>query len=203
VQAARELCDRHNALLIFDEVQTGNGRTGDLYGYMNLGVTPDILTTAKGLGGGFPVGAMLTTSTIASSFGVGTHGSTYGGNPLACAVAETVLDIVSNSAVLEGVCAKHQRFVTGLNRINEQYAAFSEIRGKGLLLGSVLNEPWRGQAKAFVQAAQAEGLFVLVAGPDVVRMAPSLIIPEELIEEGLRRFERAVAMVTNEAAPRG
>ncbi|MDG4868974.1 aminotransferase class III-fold pyridoxal phosphate-dependent enzyme, partial [Guyparkeria sp. 1SP6A2] len=103
VQAVRELCDKHNALLIFDEVQTGNGRTGHFYAYQGLGVTPDILSTAKSLGGGFPIGAMLTTNKLAEHMKVGTHGSTYGGNPLACAVGLAVVDIVSQPETLAGV----------------------------------------------------------------------------------------------------
>lgn len=192
VQCARELCDRHGSLLIFDEIQTGVGRTGHLYAYMELGAVPDILTTAKGLGGGFPIGAMLTTTHIARSLEVSSHGTTYGGNPLGCAVAETVLDIVSDPQLLAGVRNKHELFVSGLSRINNQFGTFTKIRGQGLLLGCELTKPWQGRARDFVNAAQEQGLLVLIAGPDVVRMAPSLIIPDMLIEEGLKRFERAV-----------
>lgn len=196
LQGARELCDRHRALLIFDEVQTGAGRTGDLYAYQGLGVTPDILTSAKGLGGGFPIGAMLTTTEIARSFGVGTHGSTYGGNPLACAVAEAVFDIVKNPALLAGVRHKHQVMAQGLQAIGERFALFSDVRGKGLLIGCALREPWRGRAMEFVKAAEREGLLLLVAGPDVIRMAPSLIIPDPLITEGLARLAAGIARLT-------
>lgn len=114
LQGVRELCSRHQALLIFDEVQSGNGRTGDLYAYMAYGVIPDILTTAKGLGGGFPISAMLTTAAIAASLNVGSHGTTYGGNPLGCAVANAALEIFSNPEVLAGVRRKHEVFMTGL-----------------------------------------------------------------------------------------
>jgi acetylornithine/N-succinyldiaminopimelate aminotransferase len=195
VQGVRELCDRHQALLIFDEIQSGFGRTGYLYGYMGLGVTPDILTSAKGLGGGFPIAAMLTTTTIAKSLSVGTHGTTYGGNPLGCAVAEAVLDIVNNDELLTGVHKKHALLMTRLQAINAKYDTFAEIRGQGLLLGCQLNGAWQGRAKDFVATAMAYGVLVLVAGPDVVRMAPSLIIPDDLIEEGLHRFEQAIAQL--------
>ncbi|MBT1064271.1 aspartate aminotransferase family protein [Bowmanella sp. Y26] len=195
IQGVRELCNKHNALMIFDEVQSGVGRTGELYAYMGLGVTPDILTTAKALGGGFPIGAMLTTKAIAASLKVGTHGSTYGGNPLACAVAEAVLDIVNTSEVLDGVKRKEQLFRDGLAAINAKYDVFSEVRGKGLLLGAVLNEKYQGRSRDFLVAAVAEQLMCLVAGANVVRFAPSLIIPDEDIQEGLARFERAVAKV--------
>jgi acetylornithine/N-succinyldiaminopimelate aminotransferase len=193
VQGARELCDRHQALLVFDEVQTGVGRTGDLYAYMGLGVTPDILTSAKGLGGGFPIGAMLTTTAIARSFGVGSHGTTYGGNPLACAVAETVLDIVSEPEVLAGVRRRHELFMERLHALSRCCGVFAEIRGRGLLLGCALKSTWQGRAKDFIDTALARGLLALVAGPDVIRLAPSLIIPEELIEAGMQRFTQAVA----------
>lgn len=197
VKGVRDLCDKHNALLIFDEVQSGMGRTGHLYAYMGLGVVPDILTTAKALGGGFPIGAMLTTAAIAAHLKVGTHGSTYGGNPLACAVAERVLDIVNTPAVLTGVLQKEQLFREGLERINQKYQVFSEVRGKGLLLGCALNEKFAGRSREFLVASAKEKLMCLIAGPNVVRFAPSLIIPDADIQLGLERFERAVAAVVN------
>ncbi|MEW9898515.1 aspartate aminotransferase family protein [Chitinivorax sp. PXF-14] len=196
IEGARALCDKHNALLVFDEVQTGNGRLGSLYAYMDYGVVPDILTTAKGLGGGFPIGAMLTTEEIAKHLAVGTHGSTYGGNPLGCAVAEAVLDIISQPEVQAGVKAKHQRFRERLNAINEKHGCFAEIRGMGMLIGAALNKDFAGRAKDFMTESAKLGLMVLQAGPDVVRFAPSLVIPDADIEEGLNRFERAVAAVT-------
>jgi len=197
VKGVRDLCDQHNALLVFDEVQTGFGRTGDLYAYMGLGVTPDILTSAKSLGGGFPIGAMLTTTAIAQYLKAGTHGTTYGGNPLACAVAEAVFDIVHEPKVLQGVIQKAQIYKDALTAINEKYDVFSEIRGKGLLIGSVLNEKYQGQAKAFLNAALDNGLLVLVAGANIIRFTPSLIIPDEDIKEGMMRFEKAIAQLVN------
>lgn len=143
----RELCDRHNALLIFDEVQTGVGRTGELYAYMHYGVTPDLLTTAKALGGGFPVGALLATEECASVMTVGTHGTTYGGNPLASAVAGKVLDLINTPEMLNGVKQRHDWFVERLNTVNHRYGLFSEVRGLGLLIGCVLNTDYAGQAK--------------------------------------------------------
>ncbi|KMJ53194.1 MULTISPECIES: aspartate aminotransferase family protein [Vogesella] len=193
LDAARELCNQHNALLVFDEVQTGVGRTGSLYAYQEYNVTPDILSSAKGLGGGFPVGAILTTSAIAKSFGVGTHGTTYGGNPLASAVAKKVVEIVSRPEVLAGVRAKHQRFVDGLNAINAKYNVFKEIRGMGLLIGAVVSDEFAGRAREFLKAAEAKQLMVLVAGLSVVRFAPSLVIEDKDIDEGLARFDAAIA----------
>lgn len=195
VKGVRELCDKHNALLIFDEVQSGVGRTGKLYAYMGLDVTPDILTTAKALGGGFPIGAMLTTADIAAHLKPGTHGSTYGGNPLACAVAERAFDVVNTPEVLDGVKAKEALYRKELSAINEKYNVFSEIRGQGLLLGCALNEEYKGRARDFLVAATDEKLMCLVAGANVVRFAPSLVIPDADILEGLARFERAVAAV--------
>lgn len=195
VKGVRELCDKHNALLIFDEVQSGVGRTGYLYAYMGVDVTPDILTTAKSLGGGFPIGAMLTTDAIASSLKPGTHGSTYGGNPLACAVAERVLDVVNKPEVLAGVLKKEALFREILGKINDKYHVFSEIRGKGMLLGCALNEKYAGRSRDFMVAANEQHMMCLIAGVNVIRFAPSLVIPDEDIIEGLARFEKAVASV--------
>lgn len=198
IQGVRELCDKHNALLIFDEVQTGNGRTGEFYAYQGLGVTPDILSTAKSLGGGFPIGAMLTTTELAQHLKIGTHGSTYGGNPLACAVAEAVVDEVSKPEVLAGVKEREQWFRDGIEKINAQYPIFSEVRGKGLLLGAALNADWQGRARDVLLAAGEEGLMVLVAGANVVRFTPSLVIEKSDVEEGLARLERAIAKLYNQ-----
>lgn len=196
LEGARALCDAHNALLVFDEVQTGMGRSGELFAYMHYGVTPDILSSAKSLGGGFPIGAMLTTNELAKHLAVGTHGTTYGGNPLACAVGEAVIDIVNTPEVLAGVKAKSARFKAKLEQIGQQYGVFSEVRGLGLLLGCVLSDAWKGKAKAMLDAAAAEGLLVLQASPDVVRFAPSLVVEDSDIDEGLARFERGVAKLT-------
>jgi succinylornithine aminotransferase len=196
LQGARELCNQHDALLVLDEVQTGMGRSGSLFAYQHYGVTPDILTSAKSLGGGFPIGAMLTTSELAKHLVVGTHGTTYGGNPLACAVGEAVIDVINTPEVLEGVQAKHQRFKSKLEQIGQQYDLFGEVRGLGLLIGCVLADAWKGKAKMLLDAAAAEGLMVLQAGPDVVRFAPSLVVEDADIDEGLARFERAVIKLT-------
>ncbi|MDZ4191553.1 MAG: aspartate aminotransferase family protein [Pseudomonas sp.] len=196
LQGARELCNAHNALLVFDEVQSGMGRTGELFAYMNYGVVPDILSSAKSLGGGFPIAAMLTTTDLAKHFSPGTHGTTYGGNPLACAVGEAVLDIVNTRQTLDGVKTKSEQFKTRLLALGKQYGLFEQVRGMGLLLGCVLNEAWMGKAKQVLDAATAEGLMILQAGPDVVRFAPSLVVEDADIDEGLVRFERALSKLT-------
>ncbi|WP_337881332.1 aspartate aminotransferase family protein [Rheinheimera sp.] len=199
IQGVRELCDQHKALLIFDEVQSGVGRTGELYAYMGLGVTPDILTTAKALGGGFPIGAMLTTTAIAKHLVVGTHGSTYGGNPLACAVGLAAFNTVNSPAVLQGVKEREAVFREHLQALNAKYTIFTEIRGQGLLLGFALNEKYQGKARDFMLAAADEGLLMLVAGPNVVRMAPSLVIPEEDIHQGMALLDKAIAKLVAKA----
>ena len=176
----------------FGPAISGMGRTGKLFAYMHSGVVPDILTSAKSLGGGFPISAMLTTTAIAEHFAVGTHGSTYGGNPLACAVAERVLDIVNTPAVLDGVAQRHQRLRAELEAMGAEFGVFSGVRGSGLLLGAVMSDAWRGKAKDVQMLAQEEGVLVLQAGPDVVRLAPSLIIDEADMAEGLARLRAAL-----------
>jgi acetylornithine/N-succinyldiaminopimelate aminotransferase len=198
LEKARELCDRFNAVLVFDEIQTGMGRTGDLFAYMGYGVVPDILTSAKAIGAGFPMAAMLTTDKVAASLGVGSHGSTYGGNALAGAVGNAVFDIINTEQVLQGVKDKSVIFKDLLNTINEKYQVFDEIRGKGLMLGCALSEAWRGKAKAFIGAGIQHNVMVLMAGPDTIRLVPSLLISNEEIHEALARFERAVAQLVNQ-----
>ena len=197
LQGLRELCDQHQALLVFDEVQCGMGRTGSLFAYMHYGVTPDILTSAKALGGGFPVSAMLTTHEIASAFHAGSHGSTYGGNPLACAVANAAFDLINTPAVLDGVNAKRELFVKHLQQLDAEFDLFSDIRGMGLLIGAELKPQHKGRARDFLYAAAEAGVMVLNAGPDVMRFVPSLIIEEQDIAEGMARFAQAVAKVIN------
>lgn len=192
LEGVRALCDKYNALLIFDEVQTGLGRTGKLFAYMHYNVIPDILSNAKCLGGGFPIGAMLTKEHIAKHFSTGTHGTTYGGNPLACAVANKVMDIVNTPTVLEGVEKRHQLFVQALERMGKPYDLFSQIRGKGLLIGCVLTPQWKTRTSEIIKAAAQHGLMILQAGPEVIRLAPSLIIEETDIQEGINRFEQAI-----------
>jgi len=197
LQAARALCTRHGALLVLDEIQSGMGRTGALFSYMQKGIVPDILTSAKGLGGGFPIGAMLTTAEIASAFSAGVHGTTFGGNPLACAVAGAVFDVINTAEVLDGVRARHALFMEGLRAINTRRRVFSDLRGEGVWLGCELDAPWKGKALDVMAAAGDAGLLLLVAGPDVVRLAPSLVISLDEILEGLGRLEQALARALN------
>ena len=193
LQGLRDLCDTHDALLIYDEVQTGVGRTGSLYAYMEYGIEPDILTSAKGLGGGIPVGAMLTTDRVAPALSIGTHGSTYGGNALATAVALAAVEYIDTPEVLGGVKQRHDLFREHLETINRKHGVFKEIRGKGLLVGAEMEPEYEGRAKDILPLAIEEGVMALVAGPNVLRMAPSLVIPEADIAEGMARLERAIA----------
>lgn len=195
LQGLRDLCDQHQALLVFDEVQCGMGRTGSLFAYMHYGVTPDILTSAKALGGGFPISAMLTTHDIASAFHAGSHGSTYGGNPLACAVGGAAFDLINTPEVLDGVTAKRELFVEHLQRIDARFDLFSDIRGMGLFIGAELKPQYHGKARNFLYAAAEAGVMVLNAGPDVMRFVPSLVIDDSDIAEGMARFALAVERV--------
>lgn len=193
MRGLRELCDKYEALLVLDEVQTGMGRTGKLFAYMNYDVTPDIITTAKALGSGFPLSAMLTTHEIASAMGVGTHGTTYGGNPLACAVGNVAFDLINTPEVLEGVEKRHQWIVDELAAINQAYNVFSQIRGQGLLIGAQLAPQYEGKAKELLSFAAKHGLMMLNAGADVMRFTPSLIITQEELQEGMVALKAAIA----------
>ncbi|MGP9499396.1 aspartate aminotransferase family protein [Halomonas sp. AOP22-C1-8] len=192
LEGLRELCDQHNALLVFDEVQTGVGRCGTLYAYERYGVTPDILTSAKSLGGGFPVGAMLATDSVAKSLAFGTHGSTYGGNALGSAIALAALEFIDTPDVLEGIQKRHDLFREQLETINRKHGVFKEIRGMGLLIGAQMSDAYEGRAKDILPLAIEEGVMALIAGPNVLRLAPSLVVPEADIAEGMARLERAI-----------
>ena len=193
LKALRERCDETGALLIFDEVQSGVGRTGSLYAYMDTGVTPDILTTAKALGNGYPIGAMLTTTAIAEHFGVGSHGTTYGGNPLAATVALNVVGTINTPAFLARVKEASAKLFANLAKLAADYPQlFGQVRGKGLLIGLPVADAFKGRAKDFTKAAEALGLMLLIAGPDVIRLAPALIVSDEQIAEA-DRIMRAAA----------
>lgn len=193
LQALRELCDETGALLIFDEVQSGVGRTGSLYAYMDTGVTPDILTTAKALGNGYPIGAMLTTHAIAEHFNVGSHGTTYGGNPLAATVALNVIETINQPAFLARVKEASAKIFANLDKLSADYPQlFGKARGMGLLIGLPMAEGYKGRAKDLTKVAEKMGLMLLVAGMDVVRMAPALIVSDEQIAEADRILRAAV-----------
>ena len=200
LKALREGCDQYGALLIFDEVQTGVGRSGTFYAYEDTGVTPDILTTAKSLGNGFPIGAMLTTNELAAHFKVGVHGTTYGGNPLGAAIADKVVELISAPKLLEGVRSRSETLKGHLAKLDERFGIFKEVRGKGLLIGAELNDAFKGRAKDFVTAAGQHGVIMLMAGPDVLRFAPSLIVPLDDMSEGFARLAKAIEAVIGATA---
>src|SRR3984885_3723500 len=188
LRALRELCDEHGLLLIFDEVQTGMGRTGELFAYQRTGVTPDIMALAKALGGGFPVGAVLATEEAAKGMTAGTHGSTFGGNPLAMSAANAVLDVMLEPGFLERVRRTALLFKQRLAEIKDRYpAVISEVRGEGLLVGLRAVVP----AGEFVDALRAEKMITVAAGDNVVRLLPPLIVGAPEIMEGVARLERA------------
>ncbi|MCG2586673.1 acetylornithine/succinylornithine family transaminase [Massilia sp. TS11] len=194
LQALRELCNQTGALLIFDEVQSGVGRTGHFYCYQGKGVTPDILTSAKALGNGFPIGAMLTTNEIAKHLGVGSHGTTYGGNPLATTVALKVVETINQPAFLARVREASAKLFTQLAALAGEYPqVFGQVRGEGLLIGLPMAGDFKGKAKDLQKAAEAEGLMVLIAGPDVLRLAPALIVSDAQIDAAMAMLRTATA----------
>ncbi len=193
LKALRERCDETGALLVFDEVQSGVGRTGALFAYMECGVTPDILTSAKALGNGYPIGAMLTTNEIAEHFGVGSHGTTYGGNPLAATVALKVVETINTPGFLARVKEASAKLFANLEKLAADYPQlFGKVRGSGLLIGLPVADAFKGRAKDYTKAAEALGLMLLIAGPDVIRLAPALIVSDAQIAEA-DRIMRAAA----------
>ncbi|MEJ1157100.1 aspartate aminotransferase family protein [Prosthecomicrobium sp. N25] len=190
LRGLRELCDEHGLLLIFDEVQTGMGRTGKLFAHEWAGITPDVMALAKGIGGGFPLGACLATEDAASGMTAGTHGSTFGGNLLAMAAAGTVIDIVADPAFLESVRDKGLRLKQKLARLVDTYpAVFETVRGEGLMIGLKCRKP----AGDLVAAMRARKLLCVGAGDNVVRFLPPLTLTEAEIDEAVARAEAAAA----------
>ena len=187
----RDLCTQNGVLLIMDEVQSGVGRMGNLFGYMAFGIEPDILTSAKGLGGGIPIGATLTKNDIASSMSVGSHGSTFGGNPMACAVADKVIEIVSNPNFLQEVKEKETLLVNKLEGVSKKHQAFREIRSSGLWIGCELNN--NGEVNELLDRCYESGLIAVSAGTSTLRFAPALNISEDEISEGIERLEDALS----------
>ena len=195
LQELRALCDEYGLLLILDEVQSGVGRTGKLFAHEWSGVTPDIMAVAKGIGGGFPLGACLATAEAASGMVAGTHGSTYGGNPLAMAVGNAVLDIVLADDFLPHVRDVALVFRQGLASLADRFPeVIEEIRGEGLLLGIKA----KGPSAELLAAIRAEKLLAVPAGENVIRLLPPLITTAEEAREGLARIERAAEHLTEE-----
>ena len=198
LRALRELCDRKGLLLIFDEVQTGIARTGELFCYQRSGVTPDIMALAKALGGGFPIGACLATAGAGKGMTAGTHGSTFGGNPLAMAVANAVLDEVLKPGFIDHVREMSLLLKQRLAEIKDRHTSvISEVRGEGLLIGLRMIPP----ASAMVDELRAERMITVAAGENVVRLLPPLIINEEEIGQAVAKIDRACARLAQVAKP--
>lgn len=193
LRACREEADRVGATLIFDEVQSGMGRTGHLFAYQHYGVTPDVVTSAKALGCGYPIGAMLTTHDRAKVLTPGTHGTTSGGNPLACAVAFAALTEISQPDFLATVRERTAAMRLRLEDMGQRHKCFSDVRGLGLWFGCELTEELKGQAGAMVSTALEHELMILNAGPDVIRLAPALNLTEDEMHLGLDRLEAVLS----------
>ncbi len=199
LRGLRDLCDRHGLLLIFDEVQSGVGRTGHFLAHEPSGISPDIVTIAKGIGGGFPMGACLSTAEAAKGMTAGTHGTTFGGNPLAMSVGNAVLDVVLDDAFLERVGRAGLVLKQKLAALKDRYPnLIAEIRGEGLIMGLRMRVP----NTAFVKAARDHHLLTIGAGDNVVRLVPPLVIGDDEIAEAVTRMEAACADLQAEADAR-
>jgi len=187
LKAVRKLCNEHGILLMLDEVQTGIGRTGKMFAFEHSGIVPDVLTLAKGLGGGVPIGAMVANEKVASAFAAGSHGSTFGGNPLSCAAALAVLDTIEQEGLLKNVNAQSVRLKLGLQRMVKKFAVAESVRGSGLLLGLACSSA----VAPVIESCKLKGLLVLPAGPNVVRMLPALNIKTSEVEKALEILEAA------------
>ena len=192
LQAVRALCDQHKALLVLDEIQCGMGRSGELFAHWHDGVTPDIVTLAKALGGGMPIGALLAGPRVAQAMQFGAHGTTFGGNPLASAVARVALRRLGSAEIAANVAKQSQAIRDGIEAINRDLGLFAEVRGRGLMLGAVLKPEHAGKAGAIGDLAAAHGLLLLQAGPDVLRFVPALNIGDADVAEGLARLRKAL-----------
>lgn len=188
----RELCDKYHAALIFDEVQTGVARSGTLYAYEQTPVKPDILTSAKGLASGLPIGAVLTYDNFAKHFVPGTHGSTFGGNALACSVGCYVLDKVNDKKFLENVKATSEYIKAAIRKLDEKHHVFDDVRGEGLLMGLVLNKKYSGKSGALQKECFKHKLLTLTAHGDVLRLAPALNIKMSVVDEAMKLLDKAL-----------
>jgi predicted acetylornithine/succinylornithine family transaminase len=194
----REICDQRGLLLIFDEVQTGMGRTGKLFGYEHFGVKPDVMTLAKALGGGLPLGAMLAREDVANSFGPGSHASTFGGNPVCCAAGLAVMHALVNGGVLKNCVQMGKYFVKGLEALKKHFPCIRQIRGKGLIIGVELDR----EGAKIADACMQEGLLLNCTAAKVLRFVPPLTITKKEIDRGLAILEKVLARQLNGATSR-
>jgi acetylornithine/succinyldiaminopimelate/putrescine aminotransferase len=190
LKALRQRCTETGTVLIFDEVQTGIGRTGTWFGYQNEEVVPDIISLAKGLGGGVPIGAMVASGELAQGFAPGTHASTFGGNPLACAAALCVLNTIEEEGLLDRVIKAGQRLEHGLRELAKKHdTRTTGVRGRGLLRGLALD----GDASQVVQKAREHGVLLSVAGGNVVRFVPPFVVSDDELDQGLAALDKSLA----------
>lgn len=187
----RSLCDKHNALLVFDEIQCGMGRTGKMFGFEWEDVTPDVVTMAKALGAGLPIGALLVAGSAAEALPLGSHGSTFGGNPVAAAVARVAFRLAHSPDTLHNVNKQGDRFRASLHGLNQELSIFKDIRGRGLMIGAELVEAHAGKAGELLDVCTENGILTLVAGPDVLRLLPPLNITDEETTAAIQRLEAA------------
>lgn len=190
LKECRRLCDKHDALLIFDEIQCGMGRLGSLFAYKKFGVVPDVIAIAKALGGGFPIGAFIVNERASIGMAPGDHGSTFGGNPLGSAVALAVLNELVDSGIIDAVEEKSIYFKENLLRLKEKYGVINEVKGMGLLIGISVKD-----AKAFVDSCFNKGMLVITAGTDVVRLLPPLNVSREDLDSALKILEEVMVEI--------
>jgi predicted acetylornithine/succinylornithine family transaminase len=188
LEGLRQICDQHGALLIFDEVQTGVGRTGSLFAYQGFGVTPDIICLAKALGGGTPIGAMMSTERVFEGWTKGSHASTFGGNPLVCRAAMTVLEVIEDDDLLANAAQRGDQLQQGLRGLAERFEVIRDVRGRGLMIGAECGDA----ASQIYQECRNQGLLINTAGGDTLRFVPPLIITADDVDEALSRLERAL-----------
>ncbi|MBL0163567.1 MAG: acetylornithine/succinylornithine family transaminase [Xanthomonadales bacterium] len=196
LQALRERCDALGALLVFDEIQSGMGRSGKLWAHQWSGMQPDVMTLAKALGCGFPIGAMLVGPKAAEAMQFGSHGTTFGGNPLAAAVARVALRRLASPLIASNVEQRSQQLREGLQAIGSELGVFAQIRGRGLMLGALLAPAWAQRGGEILDAAAREGLLLLQAGPDVLRFVPALNIESADVAAGLQKLRSALALLS-------
>lgn len=194
LKEVRALCDQHNVLLIYDEVQCGVGRLGSLFAYQSFGVIPDVVCMAKGLGGGFPIGAVLATEKAASAFVPGDHGCTFGGNPLACAVSLTVLDELLNNGIIDDVNEKSLYMIGKLAELQEKYDVLQGVQGLGLLLGLKV----KGDPKTIINKCFEKGLMLVGAGENVIRIVPPLNVAKEEMDAAVKVLEEVIIEIYDE-----
>jgi len=187
-RALRDLCDRHALLLMFDEIQTGMGRTGTLFAYEQLGVAPDVMTLAKGLGAGVPIGAMLAAESVANVLDKGSHGSTFGGNALTCAVGVAVMEVLENEGVLANCVAMGERLMAGLTALAGKHRMIKAVRGRGLLIGVELTQP----GAPLVERCQAAGLIINCTANTVLRLTPPLTVSAAEVDEALAVLDKVL-----------